>query len=477
MQVVRPACEPAKTMANSCRGQLAGEVTKEDMARILSEVQGFAVSADALLAAARAGQVSSRRAGGRRYFVPDAVLRNVAARDWTPHRSTRRADGSYSREWVTCGNPECTRGKEGQRWEGWLPRSRVALSQHAPTCSTECKNEVMRGRRRTHRSERRRCCCRLENGESCPRWIPVTKRQAQTDTGPRRCADCRTAGRPTAEAVQRWREAMKERWSDEEYRAEQRQRGHAIGSRNSRSPSQMKKMIEGSLTTQSDRQRRQVDLITAALVADAGASNLAIARDVGRSVGGRQCNPNRVAAVRRALEEAGDIEHRQWGVGVVAYHRSLCGSNTGGNCDCQPRWQAWVYDRTARRKICRSFATEAAATDWRSEQTAARPRSEPQSPFGSCECSSALEREIGGRALSRAQRGSERSQDTRRLEQRVREMWNTGATAEAIADQLNAEGWASVAARGGRVEARYVWKLRERLKLPRRKPGPRPKSS
>jgi hypothetical protein len=84
---------------------------------------------------------------------------------------------------------------------------------------------------------------------------------------------------------------------------------------------------------------------------------------------------------------------------------------------------------------------------------------------------------IEGRALSRAQRGSERSQDTRRLEQRVREMWNTGATAEAIADQLNAEGWVSVAARGGRVEARYVWKLRERLELPRRKPGPRPKSS
>ncbi len=79
-------------------------------------------------------------------------------------------------------------------------------------------------------------------------------------------------------------------------------------------------------------------------------------------------------------------------------------------------------------------------------------------------------RRHAGRALSRAQLGSPRSQNTRELENRVRELWALDFTAEQIADQLRAENW-------GRITSRYIWKMRERLGLPRRKPGRRPANS
>lgn len=69
-------------------------------------------------------------------------------------------------------------------------------------------------------------------------------------------------------------------------------------------------------------------------------------------------------------------------------------------------------------------------------------------------------RELAGRALSRAQRGSERSIATRQQEQRLRQLWPTGGTVKEIAEDL------------GTTESN-VKEMRRRLGLPQRAAGRR----
>lgn len=72
------------------------------------------------------------------------------------------------------------------------------------------------------------------------------------------------------------------------------------------------------------------------------------------------------------------------------------------------------------------------------------------------------ERELAGRALSRAQLASDRSADTRGRERRLRELWLTDRTVDEIAQDLG-------------VTVSSVKGMRRRLELPARSRGRRPK--
>lgn len=54
--------------------------------------------------------------------------------------------------------------------------------------------------------------------------------------------------------------------------------------------------------------------------------------------------------------------------GLTKRHSRACGSNEGRNCNCEPSYQAWVYDRKAKKKIRRTFSGAGAfeaAKAWR----------------------------------------------------------------------------------------------------------------
>ena len=53
--------------------------------------------------------------------------------------------------------------------------------------------------------------------------------------------------------------------------------------------------------------------------------------------------------------------------GIRARHRNRCPARTGGNCCCQPSYEAWAYIARERRKVRRSFPSLAAARAWRTD--------------------------------------------------------------------------------------------------------------
>jgi integrase len=53
--------------------------------------------------------------------------------------------------------------------------------------------------------------------------------------------------------------------------------------------------------------------------------------------------------------------------GIEIRHSERCASLSGARCDCEPRYRAVVYDRRTKRRLQRSFATEAAARRWRQD--------------------------------------------------------------------------------------------------------------
>lgn len=53
--------------------------------------------------------------------------------------------------------------------------------------------------------------------------------------------------------------------------------------------------------------------------------------------------------------------------GIEVRHRQGCASHKGGCCDCDPAYRAVVWDARTKRRIQRSFATEAAARLWRDD--------------------------------------------------------------------------------------------------------------
>lgn len=66
-------------------------------------------------------------------------------------------------------------------------------------------------------------------------------------------------------------------------------------------------------------------------------------------------------------------------VGIEARHARACASRTangGRRCNCDPRYQAQVYDRRAKKVVKRTFATRTEAKRWRSDAQAALRRGE-----------------------------------------------------------------------------------------------------
>jgi hypothetical protein len=48
-------------------------------------------------------------------------------------------------------------------------------------------------------------------------------------------------------------------------------------------------------------------------------------------------------------------------------HRNGCADFDGGNCNCKPAFEAWVFDKRTERKIRKTFPTLAAAKSWRQD--------------------------------------------------------------------------------------------------------------
>jgi integrase len=53
--------------------------------------------------------------------------------------------------------------------------------------------------------------------------------------------------------------------------------------------------------------------------------------------------------------------------GIRTRHSRTCASRTGAHCNCDPTYEAWVYSKRDRKKIRRSFPTQAAARGWRTD--------------------------------------------------------------------------------------------------------------
>lgn len=53
--------------------------------------------------------------------------------------------------------------------------------------------------------------------------------------------------------------------------------------------------------------------------------------------------------------------------GIEVRHGRGCRSLSGGSCNCEPTYRAWVYSKRDGKKIRRAFPTQAAAKAWRSD--------------------------------------------------------------------------------------------------------------
>jgi integrase len=62
--------------------------------------------------------------------------------------------------------------------------------------------------------------------------------------------------------------------------------------------------------------------------------------------------------------------------GIETRHERGCRSGNGGNCDCDPTYRAFVFDKRANRKIRRTFPSRTAAKLWRQDALVAMRRGE-----------------------------------------------------------------------------------------------------
>jgi hypothetical protein len=53
--------------------------------------------------------------------------------------------------------------------------------------------------------------------------------------------------------------------------------------------------------------------------------------------------------------------------GIRTRHSRTCASRTGARCNCDPTYEAWIYSKRDKKKIRRSFPTQAAAKGWRTD--------------------------------------------------------------------------------------------------------------
>src|SRR3954447_8275902 len=62
---------------------------------------------------------------------------------------------------------------------------------------------------------------------------------------------------------------------------------------------------------------------------------------------------------------------RLMAAGIDTRHSKNCRSRDGGRCNCEPTYQAHVYDSRAGKRIRKSFPTYAAARGWRQDAVVA----------------------------------------------------------------------------------------------------------
>jgi integrase len=74
-----------------------------------------------------------------------------------------------------------------------------------------------------------------------------------------------------------------------------------------------------------------------------------------------------VAIVTAALRCAAPARHprKRSPEGVSPRHSRSCASRTGGACNCEPTWEAWVFSKTDKAKIRKTFGSRRAARAWR----------------------------------------------------------------------------------------------------------------
>jgi integrase len=68
--------------------------------------------------------------------------------------------------------------------------------------------------------------------------------------------------------------------------------------------------------------------------------------------------------------------------GIVKRHSRKCASHEGRRCNCSPTWEAWVWSPRDRKKIRRSFPSEAAAKAWRADAGGDVRRGKLRAPNG-----------------------------------------------------------------------------------------------
>jgi hypothetical protein len=414
----------------------AGEIGAEAMARLISDRCGFHVPADYLLAAARAGKSSSRLAArGLRYFQPDAVLREIGEGEWRPRRKPR------PKRRCRCSNPACTRGADGCRGERLVHRcvlDTLCAEGKMWTCCRACARALTAVRRpRSARIERRQCGSELDDGQQCSKRIAVTTHQMEAGTGPMRCAECAAAGRITVAQREARQRNARQAAQAAGWRASWATASE-VGRRRMRSPSYVANLHQASMEDKAARRELLKRRIRDGLRADPNRPDLAIAREVGRSMGGRQCRVSSVKWLRAELEAVGEIAPRAFSAGVVVRHRDRCASRSGQPCDCAPAFRAWVYDPDRKRTVHRSFATSEAAERWCAETRMSRAATAPTtSPFLSSEYTEIQIRSWGANARRRAQRDGAVAAVAQEQADRAEGLHRAGASGPEIAEALS----------------------------------------
>jgi hypothetical protein len=277
--------------AHSAFLAIAKQGTERDpseMAEIITTELGSAVSRDALMRAAREQKITARRSAHRVYFAPERVLAEITSGKWRPHGPPTQPP--QPARMTICGNPHCTKGPDGGPTQRLVYASRLDRCKpwNSWTCSDQCRSAAVK--RRT-RSVKRECAC-----EGCMGVVWITKRQEISGKGPRRCDACKAADRSTPAQLAGRPLSPDSRAKFIAVFAETRER-------NGRSPAHMDKLVSARMAAHATHKHKRDEQVRAALIADPGASNTAIARRL-------SCSYYAVAWVRCDLEEAATIPLR-----------------------------------------------------------------------------------------------------------------------------------------------------------------------
>jgi integrase len=91
-------------------------------------------------------------------------------------------------------------------------------------------------------------------------------------------------------------------------------------------------------------------------------------RRVMQSLNATQANglASEIAVLTAALSgDEGPQEPTRAPEGIRARHSSWCRSESGGDCDCEPKWEASVWSKTDKKKVRKTFPRQGEAVSWR----------------------------------------------------------------------------------------------------------------